>query len=62
MLVSLKDELGRFINAPDHLGKPCAAKGRSALRGEHKGALRLLLALQLPQAALGCALIHSAEM
>lgn len=29
----------------DHAGKPCGAEGRSPFRREHKGRLRLLLAL-----------------
>jgi hypothetical protein len=47
--VGLEAELGLDAGALDHASEACSAEGCSALRREHEGRPRLLLALKAPQ-------------
>ena len=47
--VGLEAQLGLAASPLDHASEACGAKGRSTLRREDEGRLRLLLALKTPQ-------------
>jgi hypothetical protein len=47
--MSLEPQTRLDASQLNHAGEACGAKGRSALRSEHEGWLRLLLALKAPQ-------------
>jgi hypothetical protein len=61
--VRLEDQLGHLSSSLDHSREASSRKGRAALRGEHEGRFRLLLALEpSDRLCAGSALLDPADV